>query len=117
MHQQDQINDKIVDLQCMRDNLIFSGIEEAPDFKENGEDCEAVIKNFIANQMQLEGDFPFDRVHRLGRYNSEAHSREIYFSQRQRVRTTKCTKYLKRHKLFREGTIPTRNRNKTKTII
>jgi hypothetical protein len=56
----------------MRDNLIFSGIPEADNFAEEGEDCEEVIQHCIESQMKLAGTFHFDRVHRLGKFNSQA---------------------------------------------
>jgi prefoldin subunit 5 len=70
----EQLKEKVTDLQwrSMRENLIFSGIEEAENNEEEPEDCEVIIKNFIRDTMKVVGDIPFDRVHRLGRYNIKA---------------------------------------------
>jgi hypothetical protein len=46
----------------MRDNLIFTGIAEV-----NGENPEEVIKTFIQQEINLQQDFKFERVHRIGR--------------------------------------------------
>jgi len=57
------LKDKHTDLQArsMRDNLIFSGIPENKD-----EDTEEELRKFIAEDMQIEQDMAFHRVHRMG---------------------------------------------------
>ena len=44
-----------------RNNLLFGNLSES-----TPEDCEANVKNFIANVLGLSADFHFERVHRLG---------------------------------------------------
>ena len=65
-----KLNETVIDLQCrsMRDNLIFTGIEE-PDYRiEQQEDTEQVLCEFLKYEMNIEPNIPFHRVHRLG-YN------------------------------------------------
>ncbi|WAR28630.1 hypothetical protein MAR_014334, partial [Mya arenaria] len=70
---QDKTDERSIDTQwrTMRENLIFSGIPEInhATFKERGEDCEQTIQNIIKNDMNVEREILFDRVHRLGKYN------------------------------------------------
>ena len=65
-----RLNETVIDLQCrsMRDNLIFTGIEE-PDYRvDQQEDTEQVLCEFLKYEMNIEPNIPFHRVHRLG-YN------------------------------------------------
>ncbi|KAK3082855.1 hypothetical protein FSP39_007224 [Pinctada imbricata] len=63
-NQMKELNDQQLDLQTrsMRDNLIFYGIEE-----KDGENCESVLKEFIADVLKVEQRVEFHRVHRMGR--------------------------------------------------
>lgn len=68
-----QSGSAITDLQCrsMRENLIFTGIEE-PELEEGEyEDAEQSLREFLETEMSIEKTIPFHRVHRLGRYESE----------------------------------------------
>ena len=65
-----RLNETVIDLQCrsMRDNLIFTGIEE-PDYRvDQQEDTEQVLCEFLKYEMNIEPNISFHRVHRLG-YN------------------------------------------------
>ena len=64
------MTEKLVDVQwrSMRENLVFSGISEPTLEKGEQENCEARIKQFLYEDMRLEQEFSFDRVHRLGRF-------------------------------------------------
>lgn len=58
----------ISDLQCrsMRDNLLFTGIEE-PNFVEGvSEDTETTLHHFLATEMGIYDKIAFHRVHRIG---------------------------------------------------
>ena len=64
-----KMNETLLDMQCrsMRDNLIFSGIEEG-----NGTDTpEETVRHFMTNNLKMSPevvrDITFSRVHRLGR--------------------------------------------------
>ena len=46
----------------MKYNLLFHGIEEP----EGAEDCEDVIKKFIAEKLKIEDEIPMKNVHRIG---------------------------------------------------
>ncbi|MEW8544668.1 MAG: hypothetical protein AB2693_14170 [Candidatus Thiodiazotropha sp.] len=85
----------ITDLQCrsMRDNLIFTGIEE-PEYVEGvPEDTERTLRNFLEQEMNIDKPIPFHRVHRLNNYErSENYPRSIVakferFKDRELVRT------------------------------
>ena len=59
----------ITDLQCrsMRDNLIFTGIEEPAYNPDTPEDTEQSLRAFLQTEMQIHKPIQFHRVHRLGR--------------------------------------------------
>lgn len=46
-----------------RNNLIFHGLSRSEN--ETNEDCEAMLKEFITDKLELGDDIVFDRVHRL----------------------------------------------------
>lgn len=54
----------------MRENLIFTGIPESEVRRGEQENCEAIIREFLKSEMNITPDIQFDRVHRLGRYQS-----------------------------------------------
>jgi len=66
-----ETNEKITDVRwrSMRENLLFFGIPECDYLPENGENCEAKIKDFIKSMLDINTDISIDRAHRLGRYN------------------------------------------------
>ena len=63
--------EKVVELQWrgMRENLIFKGIHEPKLMQGEFKNVELTLKNFLRNEMNIPTDIPFDRVHRMGRYN------------------------------------------------
>lgn len=67
-----ELNEKqVIDQwRAMRDNLIFSGIAEVDE-----EDTEATLREFLRDEMKItktaDGPIEFDRVHRLGRADTE----------------------------------------------
>ena len=63
----------VTDLQCrsMKDNLIFTGIEESEISEGEFEDTEKVLCNFLENEMCIEKEIPFHRVHRIGKFSHE----------------------------------------------
>lgn len=63
----------VTDLQCrsMRDNLIFTGIEESEISEGDFEDTEKVLCNFLENEMCIEKKIPFHRFHRIGKFSLE----------------------------------------------
>lgn len=87
-------DDKLMDVQwrSMRENLIFSGIPETELRRGEHENCESLVKEFIRNQMRIEREIEFDRVHRLGRYmQNQRYPRPIiakftYFKDKEHVR-------------------------------
>lgn len=101
--EQDQLKTKvsncdntIVDLQCrsMRENLIFTGIDE-PEFVPNEpEDAENTLRNFLLREMNINERIAFHRVHRIGKFERENDApRPIVakferFKDRELVRTT-----------------------------
>ena len=81
---------KLTDLEyrSMRDNLMFYGVAE-----HENEDCEYVIKNIIADNLDLPraGNITFDRVHRVG-LPARGKTRPIvakfhYYKEREMVRS------------------------------
>ena len=77
---------EITDLQCrsMRDNLVFTGIEE-PEYIEGDtpENAESTLKDFLKHEMKIDEPIQFHRVHRLNysenqeRYNNVNNPRHI----------------------------------------
>ena len=63
--------DKLIDLQwrSMRENLIFSGISEPKLPRGQPENVEMSLRNFLRLEMGITDDIPFDRVHRLGKFD------------------------------------------------
>ena len=87
------LEEKCNDLESrsMRENLLFHGFDES-----NGEECEQVIKDFIANKLEIDTIITLDRTHRLGRPKTTG-PRPIVakfheYKQRELVRTTSITK-------------------------
>ena len=87
----EKMEEKMTDLQwrSMRENLIFTGIKER-DYP--NEDTETSLRLFLADEMNIHYDIPFDRVHRLGKFDStKIYPRPIIakferFRDRERVR-------------------------------
>ena len=52
----------------MRDNLLFTGIQENDSTNRDAEDT---LCTFIATQMNIKDEIPFERVHRLGRFKPD----------------------------------------------
>ena len=50
----------------MRDNLLFTGIEEPELQEKEFEDTENTLYQFLAREMNISRAIPFHRVHRLG---------------------------------------------------
>ena len=46
----------------MRENVLFHGIPEA-----NNENCEVLVKQFVAEKLNIVQDITLDRAHRLGK--------------------------------------------------
>ena len=63
--------DKLVDLQwrTMRENLIFSGIKEPKLPRGEYENVEQSLRNFLRDEMDIDKDIQFDRIHRLGKFD------------------------------------------------
>ena len=63
----DRQAETILDIQSrsMRDNLIFSGIEE-----KEGEDTEQTLQNFLQKELGQKDPVSFERVHRMGKPNA-----------------------------------------------
>lgn len=65
----------VIDLKArsMRDNLVFTGIQE-----DDREDTEEVLQTFLHRNFKLGNDIQYERVHRVGKYNEfSEHSRNI----------------------------------------
>ena len=55
----------------MRENVIFSGIKEPKLQRGIYEDVEMSLRKFLREEMSIEQDIPFDRIHRLGKFGPE----------------------------------------------
>ena len=68
--QQAKSEDKLIDIQwrSMRENLIFTSIDEPEGVTEN---VELTLRAFLRDGMKIERPIEFDRVHRLGRYDND----------------------------------------------
>lgn len=80
---QSSTESKVIDIQCrsMCENLIFTGIAEqrvSNDTGEEYENCEQTLQQFLRDEMTVDRDIAFDRVHRLGNYRgSEDYPRPL----------------------------------------
>ncbi|KAK3098452.1 hypothetical protein FSP39_019590 [Pinctada imbricata] len=92
----DALKERHIDLQArsMRDNLIFSGIDEPVPMQDRGgtanrEDTEATLKTFLKDVMGLE-DMEFHRVHRMGSHTPgrprQIVAKFVLFKDREKVR-------------------------------
>jgi chromosome segregation ATPase len=66
LHNNDVLKD-ILDIRCraMQQNLVFHGLQENA-----MENCEKLVKGFIADEMEIEKVIEFDTVHRIGKPNT-----------------------------------------------
>ena len=55
----------------MRENLIFTGIGEPSLARGEYENVELTLRNFLRIKLDITEPIPFDRVHRLGKFNPE----------------------------------------------
>lgn len=96
----DNTDERVTDIQwrCMRENLLFCGIPEATNYKDEGENCEQILQTFIKNNLGIEREIPLDRAHRLGRFKKDnARPRPIvakftYFKDKEHVKATSLEK-------------------------
>ena len=61
----------------MCENLIFTGIDEVTLNPGEVENCEATLRNHLAEKKGIFDEIQFDRVHRFGRYKRNAYPRPI----------------------------------------
>lgn len=54
----------------MRENLIFTGTDEDETDVSN-KNCEGKLKGFLSSKLNIHGEMPLDRMHRLGKYNCQ----------------------------------------------
>ena len=68
---QSNADEKLIDIQwrSMRENLIFTGISEPWDRSKVNDYCESMVREFIRDELHIDKEISFDRVHRLGRYS------------------------------------------------
>ena len=69
-----QTDDKLTEMQwrSMRENLIFTGIDEEEEESEvKNENCERKICDFIFKDLGINDQMTFDRVQRIGKYSPE----------------------------------------------
>lgn len=91
----ERLQSSVTDLKArsMRENLVFAGIPE-----DNREDTEAVLQEFLQRKYKLDYEIPFERVHRMGKWNEfNEHPRKIiakftYFKDREFIRTRAAQK-------------------------
>ena len=86
---EDKTND--LEFRSMRENLLFHGIEEG-----TNENCELLVKRFIAEQLEIGEDIKLDRAHRLGKPKGRTRPIVVKFHeyrQRELIRVTAGDKY------------------------
>lgn len=74
----------------LRENLLFHGLQET-----QNEDCEAMIKQFIAEKLEITKEISIDRAHRLGRPTNRTRPIVVKFhsyKDRELIRTTAMEK-------------------------
>ena len=86
---EDKTND--LEFRSMRENLLLHGIEE-----KTNENCELLVKRFIAEQLEIGEDIKLDRAHRLGKPKGRTRPIVVKFHQyrqRELIRVTAGGKY------------------------
>lgn len=72
--QNDELSDKILDLQCksMEDSLLFTGIKE-PDLQhgDSPENVQETLCDFLRTEMDIHSSIEFEYVQRRGRFNPQ----------------------------------------------
>ena len=85
----EEAENKLDDLEgrSKRNNLIFSGLKKRTGTEyESWDDCEKLVKDVIKDQLKIDDDMQFDRVHRLGKDpNSPIVARFTSFKDKERV--------------------------------
>ena len=79
-----------LEFRSMRENLLFHGMLES-----THEDCEAIIKTFIKEKLDILQDITIDRAHRLGKPRGKTRPIVVKFHQytdRELIRTTAADK-------------------------
>lgn len=74
----------------LRENLLFHGLQET-----QNEDCEQIIKQFIAEKLEINQNVTIDRAHRLGKPRNRTRPIVVKFhsyKERELVRNTAVTK-------------------------
>ena len=77
---QTSTDEKVIDLQWrgMRENLLFTGIDEPVLQRGEYENAEQTLRTFLRDEMGIFEDIPLDRVHRIGRFRpSQQYPRTI----------------------------------------
>lgn len=80
-----------LEFRSMRENLLFHGIGETPN-----ENCELLVKQFMAEHLGIREDIKIDRAHRLGKPKGKVRPIVVKFheyQQRELIRTTANDKY------------------------
>ena len=70
---QANIEEKMIDLQWrgMRENLLFTGIDEPVLQRGEYENAEQTLRLFLRNEMGIDDEIPLDRVHRIGKFRPD----------------------------------------------
>ena len=74
----------------LRENLLFHGLQET-----QNEDCEQMIKQFIAEKLEINQNVTIDRAHRLGKPRNRTRPIVVKFhsyKERELIRNTAMTK-------------------------
>ena len=68
---QEKTDERLTELQwrSMRDNLLFTGIEE--DAELSSEDVKGKLRDFVRIQLGINESITFDRAHRIGKYERQ----------------------------------------------
>ncbi|KAJ8301019.1 hypothetical protein KUTeg_022538 [Tegillarca granosa] len=102
-----ELREEILDMQTrsIRDNLLFSGINRVFSTNQKGdvyEDAEAVLNKFLKEEMDINEEIAFERVHRIGRAKHGKHPLIIAkfktFKQREQERRKRLIPNLKEAK-------------------
>ena len=80
----------------MRDNLLFTGIQEND---LTNRDTVDTLCTFIATQMNIKDEIPFERVHRLGRYKPDQEKPRPIIAKFHRFKDRVKVRQLARHAL------------------
>ena len=90
---QTSTEEKVIDLQWrgMRENLLFTGIDEPVLQRGEYENAEQTLRNFLRDEISIYEDIPLDRFQRIGRFRPSQQYPRTIIAKFERYRGKDCS--------------------------